>query len=80
MLKKRQSLVDLEYKEAFIGRHIGPGEDEAKSMLQSLGYASIEQLISKVVPEAIAMQQPLALDDACTESHAPQALVKDPSG
>ena len=70
MLKKRQSLVDLEYKEAFIGRHIGPGEDEATSMLQSLGYTSMEQLISKVVPETIAMQQPLALDDACTEGQA----------
>ncbi len=70
MLKKRQSLADLENTKTFIGRHIGPREQQAGAMLQSLGYGSMEQLISKVVPETIAMQEPLALRDACSEVQA----------
>lgn len=70
MLKKRQSLADLEDTKTFIGRHIGPREEQAGAMLKSLGYGSMEQLISKVVPETIAMHEPLALGDACSEVQA----------
>ena len=70
MLKKRQSLADLEDTKTFIGRHIGPREEQTDAMLQSLGYGSMDQLISKVVPETIAMQEPLALGDACSEVQA----------
>jgi glycine dehydrogenase len=70
MLKKRQSLADLEDTKTFIGRHIGPREEQTDAMLQSLGYGGMDQLISKVVPETIAMQEPLALGDACSEVQA----------
>ncbi len=37
----------------FTGRHIGPNEDETKSMLEAIKMNSIEELMSKTVPAAI---------------------------
>ncbi len=43
----------------FIERHIGPNEDETKIMLQTIGVASVNELIGNTVPASIRMQQPL---------------------
>ncbi len=37
----------------FIGRHIGPSEDETGEMLSYLGYNNLDDLIDKTVPAAI---------------------------
>ncbi len=43
----------------FIGRHIGPSEQETAAMLKTIGAASVDALIEKTVPASIRMQQPL---------------------
>ena len=35
----------------FIKRHIGTSEEEQSKMLKVLGYTSLDELISKTVPE-----------------------------
>jgi len=70
MLQKTRSLTDLENQAEFIARHIGPGVDDQQQMLEALGCTSLQQLTRQVVPEAIAMTQPLAIDDGCSEAQA----------
>ena len=41
-------------------RHIGPSESEVSHMLQTLGYKSLDEFVSAVVPETIAMKGKLA--------------------
>ena len=47
----RPTLGELEQRDDFIRRHIGPGEEQIVEMLAVLGLESLEQLIEKVVPE-----------------------------
>ncbi len=51
----------------FAGRHIGPNQDETKLMLKTIGVASMDELISKTVPESIRLKKPLKLPVAQTE-------------
>src|SRR5215204_3253539 len=39
--------------DSFIPRHIGPSDTEQREMLGELGYASLDEFIDAVVPEAI---------------------------
>ncbi|HEX6916178.1 MAG TPA: aminomethyl-transferring glycine dehydrogenase [Chitinophagaceae bacterium] len=43
----------------FKRRHIGPDERETEAMLKEMGEASIDSLISKVVPSSIRLANPL---------------------
>lgn len=45
----------------FLHRHIGPNESEKNEMLQEIGMTSLDDLISKTVPESIRLQNELAL-------------------
>ena len=60
----------------FASRHIGPTESEIQEMLKSLGYSNLEEFISKVVPQTIAMKSKLAdsLPKALSETEAIAAL------
>ena len=60
----------------FASRHIGPTENEIQEMLKSLGYSNLEEFISKVVPQTIAMKSKLAdsLPKALSETEAIAAL------
>ena len=51
----------------FIRRHIGPNETEVKEMLQTIGAASIQELINKTVPSNIRMGKPLKLSPSTNE-------------
>lgn len=51
----------------FIRRHIGPNETEVKEMLQTIGSASIQELINKTVPSNIRMGKPLKLSPSTNE-------------
>ena len=51
----------------FQRRHIGPGADETKAMLATIGSSSLDELISKTVPDAIRIKEPLALPQAISE-------------
>ena len=60
----------------FASRHIGPTNSEIDYMLQTLGYQTLEEFVSKVVPESIAMKSKLAdvLPKALSETEAIAAL------
>lgn len=62
-----QSLQQLNHDDAFIGRHIGPSEEQIHSMLTTLNMNSVQQLIEHVVPNTILKGSPLALDNALNE-------------
>ncbi|KUJ81465.1 glycine dehydrogenase (aminomethyl-transferring) [Microbulbifer flavimaris] len=64
------SLQQLEQHDAFIHRHIGPDEAQVKEMLETLGVASLEELIEKTVPAAIRKTDELDLADAVNEEEA----------
>ncbi|WP_444882578.1 aminomethyl-transferring glycine dehydrogenase [Microbulbifer sp. PSTR4-B] len=70
------SLQQLEQHDAFIHRHIGPDAKQVEAMLETLGVASLEELIEKTVPEAIRKTDELDLADAINEVEA-LAELKD---
>ncbi len=47
------SLTDLEAADAFIGRHIGPGDAEIAAMLAQVGAGTLSELAGRAVPAAI---------------------------
>jgi len=49
--------------DTFARRHISPNEDEIAQMLAALGYRSLDELATAVVPAAIRLAKPLALGD-----------------
>ncbi|WP_049620555.1 aminomethyl-transferring glycine dehydrogenase [Frateuria defendens] len=63
-------LRDLEHHDAFVERHIGPGEAEIAQMLRTLGHDSLEALTDAIVPAAIKSAAPLALPGSLTEVEA----------
>ncbi len=60
----------------FASRHIGPTENEIQQMLKSLGFSNLEDFVSKVVPETIAIKSKLVdtLPKALSENEAIAAL------
>ncbi|MEO5933266.1 MAG: hypothetical protein ABIQ08_06915, partial [Duganella sp.] len=57
----RTSLTQLEARDAFIARHIGPDAAEQQAMLDVLGYASRAALIDTIVPANIRNKATLPL-------------------
>ncbi|MES2130495.1 MAG: aminomethyl-transferring glycine dehydrogenase, partial [Pseudomonadota bacterium] len=57
----RTSLTQLEARDAFIPRHIGPSDTEQAAMLSTLGYASRAALIDAIVPANIRSKSRLPL-------------------
>lgn len=51
----------------FEDRHIGPNEQETASMLSTIGMSSINELISKTIPENIRIQGLLEIPSAISE-------------
>jgi glycine dehydrogenase len=51
----------------FIPRHIGPGNQETKQMLQTTGVSSLDELISKTVPAGIRMDHSLKIPPPMSE-------------
>ena len=64
------TLETLQYQDEFIDRHIGPGNSQVADMLGELELESLEQLIEKVVPSSILLDQPISLASPLTESEA----------
>ncbi|OYW72505.1 MAG: glycine dehydrogenase (aminomethyl-transferring) [Verrucomicrobia bacterium 12-59-8] len=54
----------------FSRRHIGPSAAEAESMLQTLGFNTLDALIDQVVPEGIRVREPLNLAPPLSEEMA----------
>ena len=51
----------------FSGRHIGPNEQERDEMLSVIGAASLEELISKTIPDGIRIKTELDVPAAMSE-------------
>ncbi|QPC87604.1 aminomethyl-transferring glycine dehydrogenase [Mesorhizobium sp. NBSH29] len=54
----------------FASRHIGPGPQDVRAMLATLGVPSVETLISQAVPKSIRFDRALDLPAAATEADA----------
>ncbi|HEX3210319.1 MAG TPA: aminomethyl-transferring glycine dehydrogenase, partial [Geminicoccaceae bacterium] len=74
MSERERSLTELENREEFVRRHIGPDEAEIGAMLEVVGAASLEDLITRATPRAIRTRRPLELPPARTETEALAAL------
>lgn len=51
----------------FIGRHIGPDQSEQTQMLNELGFSSLEEMASKVIPKNIRHQGSVNVGDGISE-------------
>ncbi len=60
--------------DTFARRHIGPRPEDVETMLELLGYASLDDLADAVVPPAIRLRRPLDLPAAKGEREALEAL------
>ncbi len=60
----------LGHPDRFFQRHIGLGQEEAREMLELLGFASLDDLIGATVPEQIRLRAPLNLPQALGEAEA----------
>ena len=68
------SLAQLEQKNAFVGRHIGPSEEEIQQMLDKVGASSLDDLIDQTVPNSICLDKPIETGEGATEVEALAAL------
>ncbi len=59
--------LDINYKEAFEGRHIAPNANDTQKMLETVGVKSIDQLIEETVPAKIRLKKALDLPAAKSE-------------
>jgi glycine dehydrogenase len=58
----------------FISRHIGPSEEDQNKMLNELGFKSLDDLISKTVPENILLKEELDIGEPNSEYEALRKL------
>jgi glycine dehydrogenase len=58
----------------FIKRHIGPSEEDQNKMLNELGFKSLDDLISKTVPENILLKEELDIGEPNSEYEALRKL------
>ena len=71
----RTSLTQLEARDSFIPRHIGPSDSEQAAMLSTLGYASRAALIDAVVPANIRRQDTMDLGQFVEPRSEEEALA-----
>jgi glycine dehydrogenase len=70
-----ESLKALECSNEFVSRHIGPSDKDIQYMLATLGFETIDQLMSLVIPDNIKIDN--ALDfDSISEAQALEALAR----
>ncbi|SFU63127.1 aminomethyl-transferring glycine dehydrogenase [Pseudoduganella namucuonensis] len=72
----RTSLTQLEARDAFIARHIGPDAAEQQQMLDVLGYATRAALIDAIVPPSIRNKSALPLGQFHEPMPETEALSK----
>ncbi|MGI9644630.1 MAG: glycine dehydrogenase (aminomethyl-transferring), partial [Ilumatobacteraceae bacterium] len=62
------ALHDLFGDDDFVTRHVGPRSADVVHMLETVGAASVAELIDQAVPDAIRMGEPLELSGPRTET------------
>jgi len=68
------SLSEFEHADPFAQRHIGPAAAEQQRMLETLGYASLDDLLADAVPAGIREKLALALPPAGSEAEVAAEL------
>ena len=71
---QQNSLFELEGRDDFISRHIGPDERQINDMLAAVGATSLEDLIDQTVPANILKKDPMNLDAARPEHEVIEEL------
>ncbi|WP_077284558.1 aminomethyl-transferring glycine dehydrogenase [Cognaticolwellia aestuarii] len=64
------SLAELEQRQDFIRRHIGPNDEQTQAMLHDIGAESVDALIDEIVPSDIRLADLLAIEESKTEVQA----------
>ena len=59
---------------AFAARHIGPGPAEQRAMLTELGFASLDEMVERLVPASIRDAEPLRFPHVGDEAEVLAAL------
>jgi glycine dehydrogenase len=59
---------------AFAARHIGPSPAEQQLMLAELGFASLDEMVERLIPESIRDREPLAFPAVGDEAEVLAAL------
>jgi glycine dehydrogenase len=71
VVSRTQPVVEaLPALDVFAPRHIGPGPDETRQMLDALGLPSLDALVDETVPASIRLRRLLALPAARGEHEA----------
>ncbi|MDP6784680.1 MAG: aminomethyl-transferring glycine dehydrogenase [Alphaproteobacteria bacterium] len=65
--KKTKIKMINDTSKEFIRRHIGPSEEDIEKMLKIIGANSLDDLISKTVPDNILLNDKLKIDDPTSE-------------
>src|SRR5580765_1705471 len=55
------------WSDRFVQRHIGPGEEETRQMLQACGFKTLDSLIDAAVPAQIRLRKSLNLPPSRSE-------------
>ena len=61
----------------FARRHIGPSPDQIREMLETLGAASLDELIEETIPISIRQRERLEIGPALSESEALERARRD---
>ncbi|MCH2633819.1 MAG: aminomethyl-transferring glycine dehydrogenase [Acidimicrobiales bacterium] len=67
-------MTENNFDSSFQSRHIGPRDEEINSMLDSIGFSSLEALCKAVIPAGIQQPTPLALPEPMSEAQATQRI------
>jgi glycine dehydrogenase len=65
----------LQRTDRFVSRHLGPREEDIRTMLAFLGYDSLDALMADAVPPAIRMDRPLHLGEGMEEGLSEARLL-----
>ncbi len=74
-MSDRSAPAPLLAADAFVDRHIGPDRDQVGTMLETLGFDSLEELMDAAVPPRIRSPHPLGLPGAASERDAARELA-----
>lgn len=70
MAVETRTLSELEQRNEFTRRHVGPDAAEQQAMLDTLGVGTLEELIEQTVPDSIRLDDALDMDLGISEVEA----------
>ena len=60
-MTERRPLAELEMRDDFATRHVGPSSEDVAAMLEVVGVSSIDDLLTRTVPVSIRDREPMDL-------------------